>query len=267
MALTTRDISIILSVYENRFLRRDQIQRLYFPDTSLVACNVRLKKLQGNRFLNRLSRPASSVVAQAVYGLDKLGADVVAAAREIDRRKVKWTPANNNVEWLFMNHTIGISEFKVCLDLELAGRSEKLLFYQRGDRSHLKRISVPSSKKKYLVVAPDAFFGIHVTCGKYIFFVEVDLGTETLSRFAEKITAYKQYWKSKKYEKDYGFKFFRVLTVTDSINRQANLIQATGEAGGRRMFLFTNFEAIHNVGILEPIWLSPASTDALSILD
>lgn len=32
--------------------------------------------------------------------------------------------------------------------------------------------------------------------GKYIFFVEVDLGAETLKRFQEKVLAYKRHWKS-----------------------------------------------------------------------
>ncbi|MHB8181304.1 MAG: replication-relaxation family protein [Acidithiobacillus ferrivorans] len=267
MALTARDVSIILSVYENRFLRRDQIQRLYFANTSLIACNVRLKKLHENRFLDRLQRPATSVVAQAVYALDRRGAGVVSATLEIDRHKVKWNTANNNVEWLFMNHTLGISEFKVCLDLALAKRPEEIFFYQRGDRSHLRRISMTGTKKKYFVVAPDAFFGIQSGRGKHIFFLEVDMGTETLSRFAEKVTAYKRYWKSHQYAEEYGFNHFRVLTVAESDRRLVNLIKATGKAGGRQMFLFTTFEAIHASNPLGSIWLSPFMDSPTSMLE
>ena len=223
MSLTARDVLIILSVYENRFLRRDQIQRLHFANASITACCVRLKKLYENRFLDRVGRPAASVKSQAVYALDKRGADVVAAALEIERQKVRWSRVGNRVEWLFMEHTLAVSEFKVCLDVALTGRGEEIFFYQRGDRSHLRRISVTGAKKKYFVVAPDAFFGIQSDRGKHIFFLEVDMGTETLSRFAEKVTAYKRYWKSGKYGEEYGFNHFRVITVCESDRRLANL--------------------------------------------
>lgn len=267
MSLTARDVMIILSVYENRFLRRDQIQRLHFSDASVTACCVRLMKLYENRFLDRVGRPAASVKSQAVYALDKRGADIVAAALEINRHKIKWNRASNRVEWLFMEHTLAVSEFKVCLDVELAGRSEEIFFYQRGDRSHLRRISETGTKKKYFVVAPDAFFGIQSGIGKHIFFLEVDMGTETLSRFAEKVVAYKRYWKSRQYTKEYGFNHFRVLTIAESERRLANLRRVTGEAGGQRMFLFTTFRAIQKNSPLGSIWSSPISDSPISLLD
>ena len=265
--LTSRDVEIILSVYENRFLRRDQIQRLHFFGASLQATSARLKKLSDHKFLEKLQKPISGGASQAVYALNKRGADVAAAALEIDRRKVRWNRANNRVEWLFMDHTLGVSEFRVCLDVSLADRREELLFYQRGDRSHLRRISVTGARKKYFVVAPDAFFGIKTGRGKCIFFLEVDMGTETLSRFAEKVTAYKRYWKSRQYTEEYGFNNFRVLTICESDRRLANLRQATGKVGGRQMFLFTNFSAIQQNSPLGSVWLSPFIDLPTSLLE
>ncbi len=267
MVLTARDISIILSVYENRFLKRDQIQRLHFENASVFACNRRLRKLDEHHFLDKLIKPVEVGSHQLVYALDKRGADVTADALKIERRKIRWNRANNRVEFLFLEHTLGVSEIRVCLDVALAGRREELLFYQRGDKSHLRRISMKGSKKKYFVVAPDAFFGIQTGRGKYIFFVEVDLGTETLSRFAEKVTAYKRYWKSRQYTEEYGFNNFRVLTVCESERRLANLIQATGKVGGRQMFLFTTFSAMQNDGPLGSVWLSPFIDLPTSLLE
>ncbi len=265
--LTARDVGIILSVYENRFLKRDQIQRLHFANASRIACNMRIKKLYEHKFLDRLVKPVAIGTHQLVYALDKRGADVVASTLEMDRHKVRWNRANNRVEFLFLEHTLGVSEVRVCLDVALAGRREELLFYQRGDRSHLRRISMTGTKKKYFVVAPDAFFGIQSGRGKHIFFVEVDMGTETLSRFAEKIVAYKRYWKSGKYTQEYGFNHFRVLTVAESERRLANLIQATGKAGGRQMFLFTTFSAIQSDSPLGSVWLSPFIDSPTSLLE
>lgn len=266
MRLMPRDISVILSVYENRFMRRDQIQRLHFPASSVQATSARLKKLADHRFLDILKRPVAGGASQAVYALNKRGADVVTMNCDVSRQQVHWKRDNNRVEWFFMEHTLAVSEFKVCLALALRERNEGLYFYQRGDRSLIRRVSDPSGRKKYLVVAPDAFFGVQAEKGKYIFFVEIDLGTETLKRFQEKIIAYKQYWKSKKFKEDYGFNHFRVLTVAESETRLANLIHATGEIGGRYMFVFTTFAGLHNVGIFEPIWLAAVSTIPLGII-
>lgn len=267
MQLTPRDVEIILSVYENRFLKRDQIQRLHFADASYVACCVRLKKLYENHFLDRLIKPVTSGSAQAVYALDKQGADVVAATLKIDRHKVRWNRANNRVEFLFLEHTLGVSEIRVCLDTALDGRREELLFYQRGDKSHLRRISMTGGKKKYIVVAPDAFFGIQTGRGKCTFFVEVDLGTETLSRFSEKVTAYKRYWKSRQYSEEYGFNNFRVLTICESERRLDNLRRTTGKVGGRNMFLFTTFRAIQSNSTLGRVWFSPVDNVPASLLE
>ena len=265
--LMARDVAIILAVNENRFLSRDQIQRLHFADVSFQACCRRLKKLSDQRFLARLRRPVAVGSSQAVFGLDKRGADIVSTSLEIGRGKVRWTRDSNRVEWMFMDHTLGISEFKVCLDVALATRPEELIFYQRGDRSHLRRISMTGAKKKYFVVAPDAFFRIQSGRGKHVFFLEVDMGTETLSRFAEKVVAYKRYWKSRQYTEEYGFNNFRVITVCESKRRLFNLRQATGKVGGQRMFLFTTFQTIHESDMLRSIWLSPVSDSPISLLE
>ncbi len=265
--LMARDVAIIMAVHENRFLSRDQIQRLHFVGVSVQMCCGRLKKLSDQRFLARLRRSVAVGSSQAVFGLDKRGADVVATSLEVGRGKVRWTRDSNRVEWMFMDHTLGVSEIKVCLDITLARRPEEIFFYQRGDRSHLRRINMIGAKKKYFVVAPDAFFGIKSGRGKHIFFLEVDMGTEPLSRFAEKVVAYKRYWKSRQYTEEYGFNHFRVLTVAESERRLANLIKATGKAGGRQMFLFTTFGAIHASSPLGSIWLSPFLDSPTSLLE
>jgi len=247
-------------------MRRDQIQRLHFPESSVQATSARLKKLSDHKFLDILKRPVAGGASQAVYALNKNGADVVAMNHDVSRQQVRWKRDNNRVEWFFMEHTLAVSEFKACLDLALTKRDEELYFYKRGDRSLIRRVSDPRGRKKYIVVAPDAFFGIQAEKGKYIFFVEVDLGTETLKRFQEKVLAYKQYWKSGKFKEEYGFNHFRVLAVAESETRLANLIQATGKVGGRYMFVFTTFAGFHNVGIFEPIWLAPVSGEGIRIV-
>jgi len=260
IVLTERDKAIILSVYENRFMKRDQIQRLYFAGTSVPACNMRLKKLYDHRFLDRLIRPVAVGSKHIVYALDRHGAGVVATTLQVERRSINWNRDHNRVEFLFMEHTLAVSEFKVNLDIAIGEtNSLELLFYFRENKGLQARVSDPSGKKKYLVVAPDAFFGIRTERGNSFFFLEVDMGTETLKRFANKIIAYKQYWKSGKYKEAYGFNHFRVLTVAESERRLANLIGVAQEVGAKRMFLFALMSDIQSQNPLSRIWLSPIS--------
>jgi len=168
-----------------------------------------------------------------------------------------------------LEHTLAVSEFRVNLELAVAlSAATDLFFYQRGDKSLVSRVSDPSRKKKYLVVAPDAFFGLSIVGnGKSYFFLEVDLGTETLTRFAEKITAYKQFWKSGKYTDIYSYKHFRVLTIAESGRRLMNLIEATRKAGGKNMFLFTTFSQIEKHSVLGQIWQSPIPGKPINLLE
>ena len=93
-----------------------------FPYTTLFRS---LKKLYEHKFLDRLVKPVAVGTHQIVYALDKRGADETADALKIDRRKVRWNRANNRVEFLFLEHTLGVSEIRVCLDVSLADRREE----------------------------------------------------------------------------------------------------------------------------------------------
>lgn len=268
MVLTDRDQAIILAVYESRFLRRDQIQRVFFPDTSLPAVNMRLKKLYDHKFLDRLYKPVAVGSAQAVYALNKQGAALVAALFEIERERVNWKRNHNRVEFLFMEHTLAVSEFKVSLDVALMKtKALDLIFYQRENKSLVWRVADPSGKKKYLIVAPDAFFGLATPDGRSYFFLEVDMGTETLKRFQEKIIAYKKFWKSGAYSNAFGYNHFRVLTVTESGRRLMNLIETTKNAGGQKMFLSSTFSLIEKHSVLGRIWQSPISNEPINLLE
>ncbi len=237
MYLTARDKEIIIAVYRHRLLRRDQIDRLFF--TQISACNRRLFLLYHHGYLDRIFKPVSFGSSQAVYALDKNGADLIAQELGIERSKINWKRKNNNVELLFLEHTLAISEFYVNLVLSLRKQPDiKLLFWQRESKEINDRVPDPSGKRKYLTVSPDAFFGIKRPEGKSYFFIEVDMGTMSVQRYKRKIIAYRQYWKNEKYREAYGFRSFRVITVTNSNKRLKNLQEECYNAGGRNMFMF-----------------------------
>lgn len=268
MVLQPRDVAIILSVYENRFLRRDQVEKLFFSTTS--ACNQRLQKLYQHKFLDRIYQPVDFGSSQAVYALDSVGAEVVAAKLGVGKRQINWTRRHNKIEFLFLGHTLAVSEVRVGLEMALRMRDEdealKLLFWKREAFLPREKVQDPDNPEKRLSVIPDAFFGLETDRGKLFFFVEVDMGTETLERFRTKIVAYREYWKSGQFLERYTYRNFRVLTVTNGVQRLNNLIGTADKAGAKNMFLFTVHQ-LASSDVLGASWYRPNSLDPISILD
>jgi hypothetical protein len=265
MVLQARDIDIILAVYENRFLRRDQIERLYFNKTS--ACNQRLQKLYQHKFLYRLYQPVDFGSSKAIYALDSVGAEVTAAKLGVGKRGICWTRRHNKVEGLFMEHTLAVSEIHVSLICALRNYEDiTLMFWKREGFLPRERVHNPEDCEKKLSLIPDAFFGIQTDKGKLLFFVEADMGTETLDRFKTKIIAYREYWKSGQFKDRYTYRNFRVLTVTKGVQRLNNLVQIAENTGAKNMFLFTVSE-LASSDILGTSWYRPTNSDSISILD
>lgn len=257
-----RDTEIILAVYENRFLKRDQLERLFF--NTMSACNQRLFKLYQHKFLDRLFLPVEIGSSQAVYALDRLGAQVVSANLG---GPVSWKRKENKVEYLFLEHTVGVSEFNVSLQVALRGRDDVgCLFWKREAFLPKEMVQDPNHYENRLPVCPDAFFGLQLEDGRSFFFLEFDRGTETLTKFSKKLVAYQQYWRTGKYQERYNYKNFRVLTVTTGPERLNNLIRIAGNIGARNMFLFTTKELAER-DILGPVWYRPTTSNPTTILD
>lgn len=77
----------------------------------------------------------------------------------------------------------------------------------------------------------------------------------TRGRFRDKVLAYQAYIASGQYEKRYGTRSLRVLTVTSGPKRLENLKAEAEEARGGRVFWFTTAERVSVEGVFSnPIW-------------
>lgn len=265
MVLTERDREIVAAVYENRFLRRDQIERLFF--TTTAACNARLVKLYQHRLLDRLYLPVEIGSSQAVYALDKGGAELLAGKLHVPPSSLGWRRKHNRVEFFFLEHTVGVAELNVAMQVALQKRSDvKLLFFKREGFLQRERVQDPDDWEETLPVAPDAFFGLEQPQGRSFFFVEVDMGTESLKRIRRKLAAYQEYWRSGAYQERYGFRNFRVLVIAEGADRLANLVSTAAELGAKNMFLFALSQNV-SVRVLDRIWFKPNTLDPTTILD
>lgn len=265
IVLTERDREIILAVHENRFLRRDQIERLFFSTTA--AANARLLSLYQHHFLDRLYLPVAVGSSQAVYALDRQGARLVARQEHLPLSSVIWKRKHNRVELFFLEHTVTVAELHVGLQLGIRARDDVVLLEWRREAFLTReRFADPEDPDLRLFVWPDAFFGLATPEGRSYFFVEADLGTETLERFRRKVLAYQEYWRSGRYTERYGHTAFRVLVVSDAPGRLANLIGVAEDEGAKRMFLFA---MVANVSerVFDRIWFLPGSIEPVSLAD
>ncbi len=109
---------------------------------------------------------------------------------------------------------------------------------------------------------------LQVPRGRACFFLELDRGTETTSRFKTKILTYQAYIASGQYERQYGTRSLRVLTIVPGPKRLANLKRVTEEADGGRVFWFAEQVTITPETVLDtPIWHPAGSTNSLPLIE
>jgi len=279
LRLQERDIEIIKLVHDFRFLNSHQIELLV--NTSEKAILRRLQKLFHHGFLDR---PPAQIVyplkgtQKMVYALGDRGAELLAEKFGVDIAKIRWGEKNKEVKDRHIQHTLMISDFRVCLELALRNLPDaNLLFWKRENPKELKDYvyikDLRGGKVKASVV-PDGFFGIQDPKGKMYFFLEADQSTMTNARFLKKMRAYWNWWKEGRHTKRFGIKAFRVLTITKTEKRKENLRQTTKKADDRQvgsyMFWFTseeNYSIQRPESILEPIWQTAKDNEWHSILE
>lgn len=262
----------------------------------------RLTKLYHAGYLDRPKeqpRARQSSGVPMVYALGNKGADLLADYTGEKRFKVDWTTKNREVGYNFIEHSLMISNFMVCLDLACRQRQDEIrLIWPEEILKNMPRKKVVSgssfgwkvivthktpngNKKDYTIgVVPDQVFGLHFlkTNEAVFFFLEADQSTMPLRRSSFNSSSYLKklvaYWGSKEaVKKIFGFDSFRVLTLAISKPRVDNMIQLNKDVDdwkkGMRMFYFSEEKniTVENPGqVLAKIWRN-GRDEVKSLLD
>jgi hypothetical protein len=289
MVLTERDKEIIRQVYYYRLMTREQIERLLFPPergqdhpTKTSICQKRLRFLYQHGYLERIPIPVNPGfwVWMPVYRLAPKGAELIAAELGTTSAKLSYWGKGfdkdhrpTEVSLLFLDHTLKINDIRVAITLAArkAGyRIEKWLDETQLKSQEMKdyvTITSQQGRKLKVAVVPDAYFILHLGDRRAHFFLELDQATMTSKRWKTRILAYKAYTESGKYQERYQTQSLRVLTVTTTPERLANLKTTTERAGGGRLFWFTTFpEATTADIILSPIWRVAGQLPSVSLI-
>lgn len=287
-ALTPRDVAIIRHVWRHRFLRSTHLAALLGASPQPLL--RRLQLLYHGGFLDRprtqIDYFAIAGSKPIVYGLGNKGADLLLERFGVSREKVDWTAKNRSVSPVFLEHTLLISDVMVgfelgcrthgnvrLIDASEIAQSEPGASRDR-DSSLQWTVDIRHEGKRHKIgVIPDKVFGLHFLeepegRNRAYFFLEADRGTMPITRrsldrtsFLRKLIAYRETWQQGVHTKQFGFRAFRVLTVTSGRDRCLNLVEAAKAASDGRssgIFLFTDKATLCGQGALTTEWLRPS---------
>ena len=260
MRLTDRDKSIVEAVYRMRFLTSEQIKYWHFEEGSITACRRRLSFLFHNGYLADASKPKSAGYGSSkrIYCLSKKGATLISHLfGEQEAKKIKWSEKQNKVELFFIEHTLAINDIWIAFSKAVVATSNyDLIWFKESEvKSWKEKVDDPENSGKTLAITPDAFLSLTGNNKKANYFLEVDRATESNRRWRDKVRGYVEYVLSRRYHDKFKSESLRILTVTTSPERLANLVKTTKSVDRADFFLFTTFEQVKNNNVLfDNIW-------------
>ena len=256
--LQERDKEILSVLYEYRFLTNDQLSAL-FNFGCLTRINSRLRKLYDNQFLCRhyLSHPSGQ--AKILHFLGPEGVGVISEKLGIDPAIVrKKRKKILKMRVYSLNRYVQINQFRLALVLALRKNPAAKLIYWKTQRE----IGLNLGKNFY----PEAHFRCRYQNEVFNFFLEIDHPLRSRKQFQEKVQRYLKYGLEGYFERQFGFRFFRVLIVSPNHARLKNLLNVIKRQTDK-MFWLTSWEMISPEKILSPIWFRPGKEELSSLLE
>lgn len=250
--LTEDDIAILRHVFRHRFIRADDLYRL-FGDRSPDKLSRRLTRLYRNQFLDRpiaqVDRFREGGSRALVYGLDNAGARYLKETLGVAINSADWKARNRTYTRDNLDHTLSISRFMVDLELACRAREDLALIpfdeivasgpekNRRATQPGRWPVSVPWLGSRVDVqIVPDAIFGLRAPGpegrpSRTFVFLEIDRGTMTIApakqvRESEaflyrtsvlrKLLTYAESYRRELHKIHLGIPAARVLTLTTS---------------------------------------------------
>lgn len=242
MVVQDRDRHLLSELSVMRILDRESA-KLVVGFGSTRRANARLLQLTRGGLLRRFFVGSIAHNRKAVYTLSAKGAELVNAKfgginRPSERPVVGDT---------FLAHQSGINDIYLSVKYRPIPHPGVRLI-----RWHVFRQSISESIK----LTPDGYFELDCSGAIRPMFLEVDMGTEALAVWQQKIACYLQLAVSGEFQKRFRQPQFRVLVVVNSERRLAN-IRATVAKSTDKIFWFTTFEQIQRDGFWSAAWLRP----------
>jgi Replication-relaxation len=281
--ITNDDVLILWNITHHRFLRSTHIAALV--GRSLDRTNDRLCRLFHAGYVNRpraqLDYYPTAGSSPMVYALADRGATLLSERGTATSAKVGWNRKNGEAGRPFIDHQLEIMDFYVSLQCAVRKRTDVQVMHASEIASTLPAMVAAARNPFGLNVSvahqgaiheiglvPDLVFGLKFTDGsRRCFMVEIDRGTMPVERsditetsFERKMRVYLTAHAGKQHERQFGWKTFRVLTVTTEDHRKRSIIEALRKlripnSPGPSLFLFATRDELRMCDPLAHRWL------------
>jgi hypothetical protein len=221
--LSERDWAILRFLSQHRYATTMQLRRIFFTDhatqsAATRACVRVLGRLLTHRLITRLDRRVGGVrhgSAAFVWGLDAIGDRLIRASGNTKFRVYEPSPA-------FLAHALAITEVHVQLHEAATSGAFSLTLVQVETEAWRTYVAPHGSSS---ILKPDLM--VSVSSDEYDdhWYLEIDLGTESLPVVLRKCRAYDEYRRTGRAQTEHGV-FPRVLWVVPTVARVARLIAA-----------------------------------------
>ncbi|MBI4275088.1 MAG: replication-relaxation family protein [Rhizobiales bacterium] len=250
--LTNDDVVIIRQLARHRFLRSTHIAALV--GRSLDRTNDRLSRLFHAGYIDRpraqLDYYPTAGSAPIAYALADRGARLLIQRDGVDFANVEWSRKNRQAGRPFIEHQLEIVDFYVALqhaaavlgDIRLIHPDQMVATFPDQSFSagnpFALRVKVSHQGTIHeIAVVPDLVFGLILPDGSQrCFMVEIDCGTMPVIRsdisqtsFERKMRAYLTAHAARQHERHFGWKTFRVLTITTDDHRLRSMKETLRE--------------------------------------
>ena len=256
--LTDRDICVLDFLARYRELRREQLQRALFP--SLATANKRLRWLYQQGLVGRTFLPVLHGSSQAVYALERKGAERLAAQRQVDPDALEWRSSRTERSPFFLEHRLAINDVRLAFELTAQKAAHSLAWQPEPACHHRFPVWDPEKRQeRRFFLGPDAYARTTGPDGAVAFFLEVDRGTEGHRRLVDKVQTYLSLSASGQYQAHYapeGSKAFRVLFVVTTGEQRLRNIKTVLERSTDRLVWLSLLSSVVSQDVLyDPFWL------------
>jgi hypothetical protein len=280
--LTEDDVEIVRQVARYRLIRSTHIAALI--GRSIDRTNDRLLRLFHAGYIDRpraqLDYYPTAGSGPMVYALADRGVRLLRQRDGADFSTIEWSRKNRDAGRPFIEHQIEIVNFHIALQHAARDRGDVRVMHPQEivdaspgptHRSHSPFSLRPRLSQKGVMrdigVVPDLVFGLDLADGsRRNFMVEIDRGTMPIMRsdpdqtcFARKMRVYLAAHAAKLHERQFGWKNFRVLTVTTDLSRMDTMTKALRQirvphSAGASLFLFSTFDDLQSGDPLAHDW-------------
>jgi len=272
--LGKKDLRVLAVLADYEILTVSQLATLLFPSRQMARRKIRvlhrrdLVEMRSPGLGSTLGRP-ESLIALTPDGYRLLRSSDEPGSRQLPRRPVA-------VHAHDTSHQISINWIRIHLDHmgdQLQGLSTH--FASPSLQSDVYRFAV-DPPKPFAGIIPDGIFSVtHAESNKsLLFFLEVDMGTETLSSRSTrtrdirgKILSYQEIFRSLRYKQledhfELSFRGFRTLFVAHQESRLQQLCRLVKLVPSTGFVWLTSLEDVLNRGMSASIWTAGGLTNS-----